>query len=80
MDYTAILQEIQALLEVQNGKFQSMSDNIAFLATQQAATSQSAETFYYLCVGLLGGIVMYLGISFGAKYIKALLEVITKWL
>lgn len=80
MDYTAILQEIQALLEVQNGKFDSMDNSITFLATQQAATSQSAETFYYLCVGLLSGICMYLGIHFGAKYISKLLEVITKWL
>lgn len=80
MDYSAAIQEIQALLEVQNGKLDVLSNNLAYLVTQEAATSQSAETFYYLCVGLLGGLCLFLGIDFGAKYISKLLEVITKWL
>lgn len=80
MDYTAALSEIQALLEVQNGKLDSITNSLAYLTAQQAATSQSTEVFYYLCVGLLGGLCLYLGIDFGAKYIAKLLEVITKWL
>lgn len=80
MDYTAPLQEIEALLEVMNGKLDGVTNNVAFVASQQAATAQSTETFYYLAIGLLAGILASIGVIFGAKIIKALLEVASKWL
>lgn len=80
MDYTQQINEILASLELLRGDVSTISNNVGVLFVQQAATAQTIENVGYLIVGLLSGIVMYLGISFGAKYISKLLGVLMKWL
>lgn len=80
MDYTQQINEILASLELLRGSVSNLDSTVGVIYVQQAATSQTIETLGYLLVGLVSGIGIFLGISFGAKYISKLLEVCLKWL
>ena len=80
MDYTQQINEILASLELLRGTVSNLDSTVGVIYVQQAATSQTIENLGYLLVGLVSGIGIFLGISFGAKYIAKLLEVCMKWL
>lgn len=80
MDYTQQLNELIASVELLRGAVSNIDSTVGVLYVQQAATAQTVENVGYLLVGLVSGVAIFLGISFGAKYIGKLLEVCLKWL